>query len=234
MRAGLGSDYRVLHSKKLAYCSCFVVLCCGQLTSDFAHILQGYFTSTGAIRLLPQCQWSNPEDYGLIDHMNPLRAHNITTTNMQNKTVCMIYRAYCRVMYCVTCLSDSVDREAFSGYPLGFTPVTGFNTRPAARFLKISSAILNGVIWSENVRLSHRRPQKFRRRQVLFCCLHCICWWPSTLIWDHMATMSQSVTYGFSQSYEIVSIYWWINSINPFQTILKNCTQYTWNNLEIE
>ena len=28
----------------------------------FAHILQGCFTGTGAIRL-PQCQWSNPEGY---------------------------------------------------------------------------------------------------------------------------------------------------------------------------
>ena len=30
----------------------------------FAYILQGYFTSTGAIAWLPQCQWSNPEGYG--------------------------------------------------------------------------------------------------------------------------------------------------------------------------
>ena len=28
------------------------------------HILQGYFTGTGAIIWLPQCQWSNPEGYG--------------------------------------------------------------------------------------------------------------------------------------------------------------------------
>ena len=27
----------------------------------FAHIVQGYFTGTGAIIWLPQCQWSNPE-----------------------------------------------------------------------------------------------------------------------------------------------------------------------------
>ena len=30
----------------------------------FTHILQGYFTGTGAIIWLPQCQWSNPEGYG--------------------------------------------------------------------------------------------------------------------------------------------------------------------------
>ena len=30
----------------------------------FTHILQDYFTSTGAILRLPRCQWSNPEKYG--------------------------------------------------------------------------------------------------------------------------------------------------------------------------
>ena len=41
-------------------------LCCVLLQSsmgDFAHILQGYFTGTGAIIWLPQCLWSNPEGY---------------------------------------------------------------------------------------------------------------------------------------------------------------------------
>ena len=33
-------------------------------TGQFAHILQGYFTGTGAIIWLPQCQWCNPETYG--------------------------------------------------------------------------------------------------------------------------------------------------------------------------
>ena len=32
--------------------------------TDFTHIFQGYFTGTGAIMWLPQCQWSNPEGYG--------------------------------------------------------------------------------------------------------------------------------------------------------------------------
>ena len=31
---------------------------------SFTHILQGYFTGTGAIVWLPQCLWSNPEEYG--------------------------------------------------------------------------------------------------------------------------------------------------------------------------
>ena len=41
-------------------CFCFV-----SVLSDFTHILQGYFTGTGAIKWLPQCQWSNPEEYGV-------------------------------------------------------------------------------------------------------------------------------------------------------------------------
>ena len=31
---------------------------------QFYHILQGYFTGTGAIIRLPQCQWKNPEGHG--------------------------------------------------------------------------------------------------------------------------------------------------------------------------
>ena len=38
---------------------CFVLFCCGLVI--FHHILQGYFTGTGAIMWLPQCLWSNPE-----------------------------------------------------------------------------------------------------------------------------------------------------------------------------
>ena len=43
--------------------SCFIVFCCGLGPGFFAHILQGYFTDTGAIVWLPQSQWSNPEEY---------------------------------------------------------------------------------------------------------------------------------------------------------------------------
>ena len=34
----------------------------GLVWADFTHILQGYFTGTGAIIGLPQCQWGDPED----------------------------------------------------------------------------------------------------------------------------------------------------------------------------
>ena len=37
------------------------------------HILQSYFTGTGAIMWLPQCQWSNSEGYENTSHMNPYK-----------------------------------------------------------------------------------------------------------------------------------------------------------------
>ena len=62
---------------------------------DFTHILQGYFTGTGAIIWLPQCKWSNPEEYGLKGSHELtkiwLRNHNKTK---QNKTRCIFYGIY--------------------------------------------------------------------------------------------------------------------------------------------
>ena len=53
----------------------------GLISVDFIHILQGYFTGTGAIIWLPQCQWSNLEGYGWINQWILLRYYIITTTN---------------------------------------------------------------------------------------------------------------------------------------------------------
>ena len=55
-------DLRGWSCKKL----CFVVILSPVLveSSDrFAYVLQDCFTDTGAIMRLPQCQWSNPEEY---------------------------------------------------------------------------------------------------------------------------------------------------------------------------
>ena len=51
-----------MHQKLYMYFAfnCLLSSVCG---SRFTHILQGYFTGTGAIKWLPQCQWSNPEGY---------------------------------------------------------------------------------------------------------------------------------------------------------------------------
>ena len=56
------------------------MFCCSLILVDFIHILQGYFTGTGAIIWLPQCQWSNLEEYGWMNHGNPLRAVVVITT----------------------------------------------------------------------------------------------------------------------------------------------------------
>ena len=42
----------------------------GEVLVDFTHIRQGDFTGTGAIIRLPQCHWSNPEEYGQTSHIN--------------------------------------------------------------------------------------------------------------------------------------------------------------------
>ena len=54
---------------------------------DFTHILQGCFTGTGAIARLPQCQWSNPEEYGHIHNENPLKH----TQNKAQQPECISY-----------------------------------------------------------------------------------------------------------------------------------------------
>ena len=57
--------------------------CYGLAITDFIHILQGYFTGTGAILWLPQCLWSNPEGYG---YTAPISLLKPTIWPWQNKT----------------------------------------------------------------------------------------------------------------------------------------------------
>ena len=90
----------------------FVVLCLlwlyyGFLVDSyhpFSHILQGYFTGTGAI-MLPQCQWSNPEGYGLSQPVGKSK-------KLQNKYIilgrywilcsmqCMVFLRCDAIMHC--------------------------------------------------------------------------------------------------------------------------------------
>ena len=46
---------------------------CGLVPGGMAYILQGYFTGTGAIIWLPQCQWSKLEKYILINQIRQLK-----------------------------------------------------------------------------------------------------------------------------------------------------------------
>ena len=48
----------------IALCSVFY-----QIAVNFIHILRGYFTGIGSIMRLPQCPWSNTEEYGLMNCM---------------------------------------------------------------------------------------------------------------------------------------------------------------------
>ena len=61
-----------VHPMNYVPCSCFVVSCCGKAWFDLSFRLQGSFTDTGAILWLLQCKWSSPEEYGSINHRNPL------------------------------------------------------------------------------------------------------------------------------------------------------------------
>ena len=54
----------------------------------FTYIIQGCFTGTGTIILLPQCQWSNHEGYGLIDK------HHTTSKYNKARTMCIILGMY--------------------------------------------------------------------------------------------------------------------------------------------
>ena len=53
-----------MYSTARKICTQFALYCCGLVLGDMTHNLQGYFTGTGAIMWLPQCQWRNPEGYG--------------------------------------------------------------------------------------------------------------------------------------------------------------------------
>ena len=77
-----------VHPKKYVHCLWFVLFGCGSALVDFTHILQDYLTSTGAVERLPQCQWSNPEEYGQKDPTNPTGSHNITTTKQSTTKPC--------------------------------------------------------------------------------------------------------------------------------------------------
>ena len=80
----MGQQNKAISPTNYAYGSWFVVCSCGLLLVSPTHILQGYFTGTGAIIRLPQCQWSNPEEYHWMSHMNLFTTDHINKT-MTNK-----------------------------------------------------------------------------------------------------------------------------------------------------
>ena len=60
---------------------------CGSVLTDFAHVLQDYFTGTKVILGFPRCQWSIPDECGSIHYMkNGWHKHS--------DTLCIIYGTY--------------------------------------------------------------------------------------------------------------------------------------------
>ena len=55
-----------IYITRIVHSSFFIIFCCGLVSINFNHILQGYFTDPGAIIWLPQGEWSNVEVYGRI------------------------------------------------------------------------------------------------------------------------------------------------------------------------
>ena len=51
------------YHEKCAHSSHFFVFWCGFVLVKFTHIVQGCFNGAGPIARLPQCQWSNPDEY---------------------------------------------------------------------------------------------------------------------------------------------------------------------------
>ena len=94
----IGVVHKYMHilyfRKKYTLNSCFVVFCCGSVTNVFNRILQGCFTGTGAIIGLPQCQWSNPEGYGLIYHISPLGVVNLIAAIQSKTKLCAYFKKH--------------------------------------------------------------------------------------------------------------------------------------------
>ena len=88
--SGNGQPYSI--SQEICTRFCCALLCCGYAIVHhevFTYIHQGCFAGTGAIVILPQCQWSKPDGYGKISQC-------ITTTkHSKAKTVCIFLGLYC-------------------------------------------------------------------------------------------------------------------------------------------
>ena len=99
----LGTSYEIaactVYHKKYAHgfvVLCFIVVMQSFIMNShevFIHIHQGCFAGTGAIVILPQCQWSKPDGYGKISQC-------ITTTkHSKARTVCIFLGIYCIYPY---------------------------------------------------------------------------------------------------------------------------------------
>ena len=77
----------------------YVLLCCGCISRFYligVNLLQGWFTGTRVISLLPQCQWSNPEGYGY----NRINTHTIRWPKFVSKDQINSKPTLFRIMDC--------------------------------------------------------------------------------------------------------------------------------------
>ena len=93
-------SFDTVHLRNHVHSLCFVVFCYSLLPADFTNILQGHFTGTGAVIWLSQCQWGNPEKYGWIGHMNPLRINAVVAKNVGHVGHCRRHDPNVRWVLC--------------------------------------------------------------------------------------------------------------------------------------
>ena len=76
------ASWHTVYPKKYAHrfvVICFVVVMQSFIMDShevFSHIHQGCFAGTGAIVILPQCQWSEPDGYGKISQCITTTKHS--------------------------------------------------------------------------------------------------------------------------------------------------------------
>ena len=87
----LSFPYMSIHYKNntCAICKCFkfVVPCCGLVSHNSTHILQGYFTDTVAIIWLPQCQWNDTGGYENVSRVTNMNWLYIPNKPSHDKTI---------------------------------------------------------------------------------------------------------------------------------------------------
>ena len=72
-----------------------------------------HFTGTEARIPLPQCQWNNPENYGLMNHVSPPKTDNITKIKQSIANVRVFH------IFTVELIGTSGLMGACTGYPAG-------------------------------------------------------------------------------------------------------------------
>ena len=87
------------------------VLCCDLIVVIFTHTLLGYFTGTAACIWLSQCQWSKPEEYDKINHIDSLGTRDMTTAWRNITNPCTHFMGD-NIYQQLECEHDMITRDA--------------------------------------------------------------------------------------------------------------------------